>query len=335
MDPFTHSLLGFTLAKTGAGRIAPHATAALVVASLVPDIDVAHLLSGVSSYVTHGGAWSHSLLGVSALGTGVAAGFWWFTRKEKTPRLFPRLLAVCLLGAWVHLLFDWITPVGVQLLHPFRRQFYALDWMASTDLLLLVLLLAGLLLPILFGLIHEEIGARRQPGGGVWGAWVVLTGCLLLLGGRALLHGDVVQQLDARLYRDRAPLRVAAFPTAANPFRWHGTVETDQTMETMEVSLLGPERGLGSLSTRYKPASTPTVEAALKTRTARVFLARARVPSLSVTRTASGWRVEFEDLRFAGEELSAGAFSARVELDKQNQVIKESLRLVGPGSTPP
>src|SRR5580704_11925048 len=52
MDNVTHTLFGLTLARTPLGRAGRGATAALVLASNAPDIDVVATARGAPSYLT-------------------------------------------------------------------------------------------------------------------------------------------------------------------------------------------------------------------------------------------------------------------------------------------
>lgn len=327
MDIFTHTLTGLALARAGAGRAAPYGTLALVVAANIPDIDYAYALGGPLSYLARRGTWSHSLLGAAGLAAGVALLFWLLVRSRRpAPHLLRNLLLVCQLGAFSHWALDGASASGIQLLYPFSETFYALDWLPAVDLWLVALLLLGLLLPILFRLISEEIGARRSESGVRWGAGLALAACVLLVAGRGALHSDAEAQLDSRLYRGRTPLRVAAFPTPLSPLQWHGIVETESTYETVEISFPGVQRGGGATRTHYKPEDSATLKAALATRTATVFMARARFPHLMVIPQPQGWQVRIQDIQYASDTSGLRRPIAWIELDESNQVLSEGLR---------
>lgn len=308
MDNLTHTLMALVLARTlrfrsGQAGLPPYATPALVMAANLPDLDYLAALGGPPAYLEYRYAGAHSLAGAAVLAAGGAALVWSLARRRQPPLTRSaglKLWLVCLLGTASHSLMDWASAYGTELLWPFRRDRYALDWFASIDLWLLVILLLGLALPALFRLISEEIGAQRSETGARWGAWVALAACALLAAGRASLHADAVGQLEARLYRGRSPLRAGAFPTPLSPFQWNGVVETDTTFEAGELDQR-PGRGPGgeSFTTFYKPASLPALEAALSTPTAERFLAWARFPHAEVSPTANGWQIRLRDLRFA------------------------------------
>ena len=261
------------------------------------------------------------------LAAGVALLFWLLVRSRRpAPHLLRNLLLVCQLGAFSHWALDGASASGIQLLYPFSETFYALDWLPAVDLWLVALLLLGLLLPILFRLISEEIGARRSESGVRWGAGLALAACVLLVAGRGALHIDAEAQLDSRLYRGRTPLRVAAFPTPLSPLQWHGIVETEGTYETVEISFLGVQRGGSATRTYYKPEDSPTLKAALATHTAKVFMARARFPHLMVIPQPQGWQVRIQDIQYASDASGLRRPIAWIELDESNQVLSEGLR---------
>lgn len=327
MDPITHSVTGWALARMGVSRLAPRAGAVVVVAASVADLDYLSYLGGASAYLTHHRGWSHSLLGAAVLGAAVALAFWRrLPQRRAEPQLLARLLVAGWLGAVSHCLLDWSTAYGAQLLWPVRGTWYGLDWFPFVDPWLLFFLLLGIGLPALFGLISEEIGARRSPRGARWGAGLALAACALLVAGRANLHADAIGRLDSRLYQDRSPIRAGAFPASLTPLRWRGVVETDTTYEAVELTLLGSEPRLRALSTYYKPAAAPALNAALATRTARRFLAWARFPHATLTPAGTGWELEMRDLRFA---QGSASFRAWIELDGRLQVTREEVRFTG------
>lgn len=342
MDNATHTLAALVLARAGAstgqrGRLAPSATAALVVAANIPDIDYLSFFGGATAYLANHRTWTHSLTGAAVLGAGVALVFWFVARRRRASRAvgLGKLLLVGLLGALSHCVLDWLTADGVLWLWPFQPTRAALDWFPFIDPWMLALLLLGLGLPALFGLIAEEIGARRSVAGVRWGAWLALAACAALAGGRAILHAEAKGQMAARLYHNRAPLRALALPAPLNPFRWHGVVETERTHEIVELTLLGPQRGLETVATLYKPAPSPVLAAALATRTATRFLAWARLPRVEVTPSLGGWRIQLYDLRHTAQAARGSTFVVWIDVSAEGEVLGEELRVGQVGDEPP
>jgi len=81
------------------------------------------------------------------------------------------LLAACSL----HLAMDLTQNESVRLLWPFRSQHYSAEWVAHFDLWILLILLAGVLLPQLLALVTEEIGAKSESPRGRLGAIIALV----------------------------------------------------------------------------------------------------------------------------------------------------------------
>lgn len=66
MDPITHSLVGFTLARTRLARGAPLAWTNLLVAANLPDIDVATYVGGAGFGLLCRRGWTSVLADVEA-----------------------------------------------------------------------------------------------------------------------------------------------------------------------------------------------------------------------------------------------------------------------------
>ncbi|MGH9863409.1 MAG: metal-dependent hydrolase [Candidatus Acidiferrales bacterium] len=329
MDPITHSLAAWALARAGGNRLAPQATATLVAAANIADLDYFYILGGAHAYLTHHLTWSHSALAALVLGGGVALLFWWLGKASQP--LGP-LLAAGWMGAASHLLLDWTTSAGTELLWPASDTRYALDWFSFTEPALLFLLLLGLALPALFALIHEEIGARRSPRAPRWGAVVALAALLGLAAATASLHEEAVTQLDSRIYRDRTPLRSSAYPAPLNPYRWQGLVETDTTYEVVPVNLLNRQRPVEAFNTFYKPAASRALDRALATETAGIFLTWARFPHIEIVpAVGGGWHIRLQDLREVARRPGARRFLAWIELTSELEVEREAILWGRPG----
>src|SRR4051794_25747170 len=80
MDNVTHTLFALTLARTPLGRAGRGTTAALILASNAPDIDIVATAAGAISYLKWHRGPTHGPLGVVALGA-LAAGIVWYGRK--------------------------------------------------------------------------------------------------------------------------------------------------------------------------------------------------------------------------------------------------------------
>jgi inner membrane protein len=330
MEPVTHLLTSVALARTGLARASRLGFPMVVLGGLLPELDVLVALGGASASFTASRTLTHSLTGTATLSAIAAGAFWWAGRRHAAaPVRYLRALALCAAGAALHLLLDMATPYGVQLLWPFRANWAARGLAGEVDPWILIVLVAGLLLPALFRMVTEEIGARPAERGRQRAAIAVLAVLALYFGGRYLLQDQALGLLGSRMYHGATPQVAGAFPLGASPLRWRGVVVTENTIEIVEVPL-----GPGALfdadrsRTYFKPDPSPVLEAATSTETMRRFLQFARFPSASVERLPQGYRVTLRDLRLSPRTapLLHDEFIAVVELDENARVLDEGIR---------
>lgn len=337
MEPFTHAFTSLALARAGHKRL-PRFGAAMVVASgLAPDLDYASYFAGPAAFMRYHRTVLHSLVGLAVVSGAMAGAFWALDKKlppEKiaqakthAPLTFPLAFAACALGAAGHLVLDLASGVGVQLLWPFRGGWTSWDLAANFDPWMLILLVAGFLVPVLFRLINEEVGERRKGPAGVGGAVVTLVLLGAYLGARGYLRSQTIGLLLSREFHGRVPLSAGAFPESGTPFDWRGVVVTDNTVEDVEVPVgPGSEFDSDRSLTHHKPDESPELDAAEKTPAAAEFLTYARFPMASVARLEAGYRVELTDLRFASGDTEPANVFVRVDLDSALQVRHEEIR---------
>ena len=163
MDNLTHSLFGATLARTPLARAGRGTTAALVLASNAPDIDIVATAGGAAKYLEWHRGMTHGPLGIVGLGV-VAAGLVWAGRRVYDRRWPPKpagrvlsdppseqdasfgmLVAVSIIGVVLHVLMDLPTSYGTRLLSPFDWRWYGADLVPIVDVYLLMALAIGLL----------------------------------------------------------------------------------------------------------------------------------------------------------------------------------------------
>ena len=211
----------------------------------------------------------------------------------------PSVLFAALGASLLHVLMDFCQNERVKLLWPFRAERYSADLVAHFDLWMLLILLAGVLLPQLFALVTEEIGAKSKAPRGRIGATLALVAVSIYVGGRFVLHGNALAMLESRTYRREPARKIAALAESDSPLHWRGIVETERALHDLEVNLgagakFDPDSGFVS----YKPEPSPPLEAAEKTDVARRFLQFARFPKASVEKTATGYRIEIREFLF-------------------------------------
>jgi inner membrane protein len=323
------------IARAGRSRLPRFGTLMLIASGVAPDLDYASYFAGASAFLQLHRGLLHSLAGAGLAACAMGAAFCELDKRvpQKKPAhkrraavSFRAAAAVCGIGFAGHILLDSVSGIGVRLLWPFSPRWFGWPISSELDLWLLLLLVAGLLLPLLFGLVREEVGERRRGGGSRAG---IVTFILVLayLGARGNFHAEAVDLLLGREYHGRVALAAGAFPESSQPFEWRGIAVTDDTIEEAEVPVgpgsgFDPERSL----THYKPPESAALEAAQATATARRFLVYAKFPLASVEREEAGYRVEIHDLRFEPGDGQPSNIFARVELNSRNEVTSEGLR---------
>jgi hypothetical protein len=130
--------------------------------------------------------------------------------------------------------------------------------------------------------------------------------------GRSVLHTRAVAVLESRMYRGRTPAAAAALPDAANPWKWHGMVETGDFYAFEDVDLLLGDFDPTQATVLHKPEADPALDAAARTATFRRFLQWAQYPLWRVSPVSepeNGRFVELYDARF-GPSIRAWALAA-------------------------
>lgn len=274
MDNLTHSLFALTVARTPLARAGRGTTAALLLASNAPDIDIVTLAGGSASYLHWHRGPTHGPIGVVALGVVVAALVMvgrrvydrWHSPDQSRPSTiegrnasFAMLAAVSIVGTVLHVAMDLPTSYGTRLLSPFSWRWFALDLMPIVDVYLLAAIVAGLA----FG--RQSVAARQRN------AAIVLMLMAANYALRAVEHSQALAMVprlfgptlpplcDPALSTERQPIdawprsqpvavpegkrclvEVAAIPTFGSPFRWQIIAHVSNAYELRDIDLLEP-----------------------------------------------------------------------------------------------
>ena len=341
------------MGRAGLNRKTALATATLTLGAEAADLDVLSRFGGSAFGLNHHRGFTHSFLGVPIVAAAVVGFIYllWRLRGRKTrnPNLPPRwglLFAFACLAGLSHVLLDFTNNYGVRPFWPFSERWYSWDIVFIVEPVLLVVLTLGLILPALFSLINEEIGARKDAAPrGRLAATLALLAVFAYWGLRDYEHRRAVAALQARSYQGADAIRVSAYPYMINPFRWYGVVETPAFFATMDVDSLNfdsmspkvdPE---AQVQIHYKPEETPVTLAAKKTYLGRVYLSWAQYPITeteqlqndTVENARAAYLVRFRDLRYEYPGRTARAtLGAVVFLTRDLQVVEEHF---GVGST--
>lgn len=352
MDNLTHSLFALTLANAGLRRVGRGTTAALLVGSNIPDIEILTTFTGgrVAYLAAHRGP-THGPATL-LLGAGVAAAVWAAQRlrgREAGDATFLGLLVAASVGVVGHVLMDFATSYGTRILSPFDQAWYGVDWLPIIDVFLLALLVIGLII------------GRLRPEWRVRAAAVVLALLVVDYGARSWLHSQAMgraaaldapvagQEADAGRartvfrYLDHSdPSRLpAALPTEGSPFDWRVVVRQRGGYLVTDVRLLDRDAGWEERAVRrgiwFPNDAGPFIDRAAATRIGRVFLTFSRFPSAEIVRHANGdLTVHWYDLRFAQRRAPVGRdrrehsspFGAWVRMSPRGDILGQGL---GPG----
>ena len=321
MDNLTHSLIGVALSRAGLNRVTPHATAILLVAVNLPDLDIVSLAGGDLTYLdlhrnlTHGFAMTPLLALLPVL---------LFRYGLGRPVPWPGAWLISLVGILSHLGMDFITAYGTRLAAPFNANWYQWPVLFIFDAVLFLILLLAVAGPALSKLVAGEIGAKPTSGQG-WAIFALIF-ALCWIGGRGVLHARAEQMLTSRVQQGARPLRVMALPGSFSPFKWRGLVETEGYFAVHDLNVLfdfDPEQGL----LLRKPPQLEVVQAAKRSPALQRFLRFAQWPVWRIVpmdEPPGAQRVQVFDLRFSDD---ATAFKAIVEVDAAGRILRETFHL--------
>lgn len=326
------------MGRAGLNRKTALATLTLTLAAEAPDLDVVGRFWGRAFGFEHHRGFTHSFLGVP-LDAIVVVGFvclvWRLRgRKTKYPDIPPRwglLFVYACLAGLSHILLDFSNNYGVRPFWPFSEKWYSWDIVFIVEPVMLGLLILGLIVPALFSLIDKELGARNRLPRGRVAAWLALIGVVLMWGVRDYEHRRAVNALKARTYNGVDPLKVSAYPTMANPFRWYGVIETPGFFALAPIDSLAPEVDPeGQMEFHYKPEETPITLAAKKSYAGRAFLDWAKYPIAEtevLEPPQEGYIVHLQDLRYMqvpsafSRDRDRRILGVGVKLDKNLRVV--------------
>jgi inner membrane protein len=337
LEPFTHFLTGACLGRAGLNRKTALTTATVTLAAEAPDLDVLGRIKGPLFGFAHHRGFTHSFLGLTFVSATVVALMYlvWRVRGRRTshPQGPPRwglLFLFAYAAGLSHILLDFTNNYGVRPFWPFSGKWYSWDIVFIVEPVILILLIAGLLLPGLFAAVSHRSkkssnAVHRGPLGRL-AATLALVGVVAVWGVRDFEHRRAVHFVQSQSYQGAAPIRASAYPYWWNPFRWYSVAETQNFYATM-----GVRSSTGQISqVRVYPKSQECLVtlAARKSYLGRVYLDWAKYPLVKVYRLKDAgpiaYGVQFEDLRYAYPETTGRApLSANEELNSNLEVVEQ------------
>ncbi len=323
MDTVTHGLTGWLIARSiPSEKGARAATAAVVIGSVLPDVDhVVSLFGGEAAVRFHRGI-SHSFAGIAVSSLLLAFLLYRFGRWKDLKKLY--LLAA--VGQLSHVALDLITSYGTQIFQPFSDARVSFDLLFIIDLVFTGIVLAGIALSRR----HRPLGARAA-----------LAALAMYVGFAAVLHVRAQDAVRTAAERSGVPVvsvaalprlteidlgkRLASipllgegeawaadelkrlpnlpiaeapgrYPFPAGPLSWNGFVDDGRTYLRADVD---PITGRVAWKQRVlRGRDVPEVKALEALPDVRTYLWFARFPVVQTSHIGPGTILTFSDLRF-------------------------------------
>jgi membrane-bound metal-dependent hydrolase YbcI (DUF457 family) len=326
MDAFTHGLASYSVTRAAFPRASRVTLLAAIFAGSAANLDQLSAAVSASAFLAWYRTATHSVVGTLGIAIIFSAAAALATRGKSNVDSVRTISLAVLAACTLHVAMDLTQNESVQIFWPFRLRRYSADAVAHFDLWILLIFLAGALLPQLLALVTEEIGAKSKAPRGRIGAILALVAVFIYVGARLFLHGNAVGMMEARTYRGELPRRVGALAESDSPFHWHGIVETERAFYDLDLNLApGSSFNPDSASVSYKPEMSPPLEAAQNSDAARRFLQVAKFPKATVEKTDTGYRMQIRDLAQLRDAQSGPRVVAIVDTDANAHVVAEEI----------
>jgi inner membrane protein len=298
MDNLCHTLAGAALGEAGLKRRTALGSATLMLASNLPDIDVAVFATDTLAMSFRRG-WTHGVVAqvvLPALFAGLMLGWDRLRRRGRSQRSAATLSGLLLLsyvGTWLHVFMDWLNSYGIRLLKPFSDRWFYGDALYIVDPVLYVAFGAAIVLA-------RRAEARTHPA--PWRAArislaVAAMYAAIMLASNWWARAEVSAGLERA---GRGGQRFMVTPVFGNPFRREVIVDMGDRYEKGFVWFdpLPHFRPAGyGVNTN---AADPAAIHAARTARFQAFLMWSRFPFFVIERTAARTDVVINDYRYSG-----------------------------------
>lgn len=326
MDALTHGLASYSITRAAFPGASRATMGAAILAGSAANLDQLSGSVSPAAFLAWHRTVMHSIPGTLGMAIVFSLAAAIATRRKPSGDGFRRIIVAVLAACTLHVGTDLTQNESVELFWPFRARRYSADWVAHFDLWILLILLAGALLPQLLALVTEEIGAKSKAPRGRIGAILALAAVFIYIGARFILHGNAVAMMDARTYRGEPPRRVGAFAESDSLLHWHGIVETERAFYDLDLNLArGSSFNPDAAIVSYKPESSAPLDAARRTESVRRFLEAAKFPKATVEKTNTGYRIQLRDVAEQREAPSRPHVIAIVETDPSAKILSDEL----------
>ena len=303
MDNVCHTLVGAALAEAGLKRRTAYASATLMLAANIPDVDVFVFATDIPS-VSFRRGWTHGVLAQALLPIVVTlAVLGWARLRSGRRRLRLAgeppvhagwLLALAYLGLYTHVFLDFLNNYGVRLLTPLEWRWFYGDAVFIVDPWLWLMLGAG---------VWVARRTRRTQAAGI--ALGAATGYVLAMLGSAAVSREAVTR-EWRASRGYDPSALMVGPVPVSPFSHEVIIDAGDHYETGTYRFWAPRLRLDPVRIP-KNEQGPDVAAARSAPAIKAFLVWSRFPFWQVEHTGAGARVTVRDARF---RVGVARFSA-------------------------
>jgi inner membrane protein len=282
LDNFCHTLVGATLGEAGLKTRTPFASATLVVASNLPDIDVLIFATDIPA-VSFRRGWTHGVLAQALLPIALA-GIVAFAGRHRGARFAP-LVLLSYIGVLSHVALDWLNSYGIRLLMPFSNRWFYGDAVFIVDLWLWLVLGAG----AWFSLRRDAPRPARVALG------VAAVYVAVMVASALAARGIVLDEWQ--LQHSRAPRSMMVGPMPLTPFQRQIIVDAGDHYRT-GVFTWFDRRAVFDTRPVPKNDREPAAELARRDLRVQAVLRWARFPYYTFEAGENGTHVMLSDVRF-------------------------------------
>ena len=304
VDNLAHGLTGALIGycgfrQRGGSESGRAALWTCIAAAEFPDIDIVMAYFGGDTYLRWHRGFTHSAIMLPFWGALITWVFWeWSGRKN-----FRLLWWASVAGLASHLVLDWLTNYGTELLWPISDTRFALSWVFIVDPYVWAILLIGTV---------AAVWTQRE--------WVAKTGLGVV--GVFLLFCGVSRAYALHVYEASGVTgRTDAFPQPMDPLHW--TIVRDDGVAVHWVNGLRNDTFIQF----HDDKLLPKADATQAVKTFRWFAA---FPLVEEIREGGHTVLRYRDLRFRSPmpwgRVGEGMFVvAKVVFDKQGNIITAGL----------
>ena len=291
MDNLCHTLVGAALGEAGLKRRTRFASATLMIASNLPDIDVLVFATSTPSVAFRRG-WTHGIL-ADALLPPLLTGVMLLVASRRPailgkPPIRPmQLLLLSYIGVILHVSMDLLNTYGVRLLMPFSQHWFYGDVLFIIDPWLWLALGTGVGLSI----------RRRAPN---WSRASLVVAAAYILAMLVAARTARAEMIDRwHQVEGQPPQALMVGPIPVTPLQRQIIIDAGDRYET-GMFTWRPRNIRFDTDDVPKNDADPRVAVARKAPNIRAFLIWSRFPFWTLEQVDGGTRVTVGDMRFNG-----------------------------------